>query len=279
MRCGIICRAARTNCSAARVSAKSLQDSVSTRKIKQDDHNTSMNSTAPATTALPTNTHDVLWVDGVGGFLLCTGQHVVVGSGAEADIAIRGNLSREHIRLTQANHDEHWSITAWRPTSLQRESVANGVSPSEWCPLPIDQPVALHDGDRLQLAGDVELTFRQPTLLSRSALLSLSSSHRWAAGIDGVVLFRDDCLIGPGGRTHIRSRKVKDPVVLFQRDGEYLCHQLSERHNRRLQPTVTGGGQSMKANHSTGQHVSSEPIRPGSVISAGGLRFRIESPA
>ncbi len=159
----------------------------------------------------------VLWVDGVGGFLVCTADTVSLGQpgpGGDSDIAILGDLSRNHARIRRGG--EGYLL---EPV---REVTVNGR--------PVSAPTTLTDGALIDLGGGVKLRFRRPHALSATARLEFLSRHRTVPAVDAVLLMSDSCVLGPGPNSHVVCRDWKQDVVLSRHDGQLYC-----RTNGRLE--------------------------------------------
>jgi len=172
----------------------------------------------------------MLWIDGVGGYLVCERPGVVVGQPialgrsrrgsdeqehevvqAPVDIPLMADVSRRHA-LIERHGEHHWL----RPL---RATFVDGA--------PIERPHRLgHDavlefGDR---AGrGVRMAWRVPNVCGLTATLQLQSRHRMQPHADGVVLLADSCLIGPAVDDHVRAASWRRSVVLHRRpDGELV---------------------------------------------------------
>ena len=148
-----------------------------------------------------------LWIDGVGGFLLCTKPTIAIGSGDTVDFAIRAPISRHHATLEFA--DDHW--VWWEVQDPTRTT-----------------QVLTRDFQELQLSHGVALGFSQPHPWSQTAFLDLRSSHRSQLGVDGCVLMSRECLIGPTADCHIQCRDWTETIVLSRTMTEFQWHRLAD---------------------------------------------------
>lgn len=151
-----------------------------------------------------------IWVDGVGCYLVCFGDVVQIGNARpdiqkSSHIAIVSDLASKHATI-QYRDESYWC----QPI---QESSIDGIKASV--------VTNLCHGQELSLGEDVRLRFSIPSSLSQTAILRLESSHRFANGIDGVVLFRKTCLLGDGTQKHITCQDWSTDVVLFAR-GDYI---------------------------------------------------------
>ncbi len=187
-----------------------------------------------------------LWIDTVGGYLVCLGDHVTIGQSgatgrfsgggvqsaagaAEAgraggvsggvgmtgagvdvagpDIAVLGPLSRRHATLHRSA--EGYVLEPLNPVSR------NGR--------PLREAEGLVDGDELEIGAGVRLRFRQPHPLSLSAVLEFLGRRQTRPAIDAAVLMADSLVLGPRTQSHIVCREWKDEAVLFRRHGGLAC--------------------------------------------------------
>ncbi len=147
-----------------------------------------------------------LWVDGVGGFLVCLGNRVTLGQAAldaAIDIPLYADVSRVHASLTRDT--EGYLLEASRPVQINARAVEKGL---------------LQPGDRLTLGSCCQVQFRQPVPVSATARLDLVSGHRLPLAVDGVLLMAETLVLGPGPQAHVIVPDLKQPVVLFrQKEG------------------------------------------------------------
>jgi hypothetical protein len=145
----------------------------------------------------------LLWVDAVGGYLVCTGDEVVLGQpvpGAQVDVPIRGDLSRRHAVIRRDR--EGYVLEAMRDVTI------NGK--------PIERTTPLGDGDQLAMGDSVRLRFRKPHPLSNTARLEFLSYHRTQPATDGVLLMAESCVLGPGAASHVVCPDWPQDVVLYR---------------------------------------------------------------
>ena len=188
----------------------------------------------------------MLWIDGVGGWQLCTGNSFIIGAPSlekeSADIALLANVSRQHASLYCEGED--WRLTAHQPTQVAGKL--------------IESETVIRSGDQICMAERVRLGFRIPSVLSTAAVIDFESDHRPSYSVDGIILLTDHCLLGPRRDHHIYCSHWPDLVVLFEQDGELRC-----RSNSTL--------------HADGAVVrDSAPLSHGTVITGEELRFRVE---
>jgi len=184
----------------------------------------------------PADQRFLLWIDGVGGYLVCLSNRVTLGQAtpdAYVDIPLFADVSRMHAALTR--DVEGYLLEATRPLLVNSR--------------PADK-VLLQHGDRLTLGNSCQLQFNQPVPVSASARLDLVSGHRLPLTVDGVLLMADTLVLGPDSQVHVSMPDLSQPIVLYrQKDGLGVryggnlsvdgqrCH---ERGLLRAASTVTG---------------------------------------
>jgi FHA domain len=152
----------------------------------------------------------LLWVDGVGGYLVCMDDRIVLGRAgpdSHADIPLMGDLSRNHATLVR--NGEGYLLQA------HHASFVNGK--------PVAEQVVLRDGDVIRLGSTVELEFRQPSPVSATARLAIVSRHRLPLAVDGVLLMAETCIVGEAAQAHIPAPALLNPVVLYRQAGALWC--------------------------------------------------------
>ncbi len=188
----------------------------------------------------------MLWIDGVGAWMLCLQPTVTIGGPAireQADISLMANLSRLHATITRIEED--WFIEPHGHTQVARREITRRTP--------------LRSNTTITLAERVELRFRQPTALSATGVLDFVSDHRPAQTVDGIVLIHETCLLGPGPENHVVCSDWPDSLVLFQRQGTWRC-------KSRMNLAVDG-------RFVTDAH----EVKAGSVITGDDMRLRIEA--
>ena len=147
----------------------------------------------------------VLWVDGVGGFLLYLDDQVSLGGPegrAAAHVAITGDIKPEHATIIREND--------WYLLGGAGPIVVNGKKLEGWC--------VLTNGAEIQLGTSVRLRFVRPNSLSSSGRLEILSTHRTLPRSKGIVLFGNVCILGAGSATHIPVEHWPHEVVLYRKE-------------------------------------------------------------
>ncbi|MFN0017616.1 MAG: FHA domain-containing protein [Pirellulaceae bacterium] len=156
----------------------------------------------------------LLWIDGVGGYLVCLGDEVVIGQaypGSKADMAIQADISRRHVKVRREGE-------GYILDPLHERVKVDGK--------PVSSPMLLSDGDELELGEGVRLRFRKPHVLSASARLEMVSHHRTQPHVDGILLMAESCVLGPKWQNHVVCREWKGDVVLFRQEEKLFCRAM-----------------------------------------------------
>ena len=157
----------------------------------------------------------VLWIDGIGGFLCCDQDEVVLGqaiNGSLADLGIVGDLSRQAAAIRRSGDD-------YLLQPLQQMWLDES---------PVDRPQLLRDGAVLQLGRRVRVGFSKPNPLSATARLDMLSLNKWKPSVDGVLLLADSCVIGPNPGSHVRCPLWKQELLMFRLGGGWCFRTLAE---------------------------------------------------
>jgi hypothetical protein len=157
----------------------------------------------------PTQPRFLLWIDSVGGFLVCLGNEVILGQAqpqGEADVPLQADISRRHARLVR--EAEGYLLEPLARTLL------NGNE--------LTQTALLKDGDILEFNA-VRMRFRKPHALSSSARLEFLTRHRTHPYADGVVLMAESCVLGPQRQSHVLCRPWRGDVILYRQTEDLFC--------------------------------------------------------
>jgi hypothetical protein len=147
-------------------------------------------------------TRFLLWIDGIGGYLVCLASRVTLGQAvpdATVDVPLLADVSRLHATLTR--DAEGYLLEATRPLQVNGQSVEKAL---------------LQPNDRITLGASCQLQFRQPVPVSATARLDLVSGHRLAQAADAVLMMADTLVLGPGTQAHVQLPELRQPVVLFR---------------------------------------------------------------
>ena len=152
----------------------------------------------------------LLWVDTVGGYLMCLDERIILGRAgpdSPADVPLMGDLSRNHAILFRSG--DSYVLQA------HHASFVNGK--------PVSEQACLRDGDVIRLGSTVELEFRQPSPVSATARLTIVSRHRLPLAVDGVVLMAETCIVGKSRQAHIPAPTLEESVILYRQGGALWC--------------------------------------------------------
>jgi hypothetical protein len=152
----------------------------------------------------------LLWVDGVGGYLVCTSNEVTLGQpvpGTQVDVPILADISRRHATIRRDS--ENYLLDPLRPVKI------NGRT--------IEGPTTLTDGSLIELGSGLQLRFRRPHPLSATARLDFVSRHRSQPAADGILLLADSCILGPGNGAHVPCRNWSHDLLIYQQEDQLYC--------------------------------------------------------
>jgi tetratricopeptide (TPR) repeat protein len=160
-------------------------------------------------------TRFLLWIDGVGGYLVCLGARLTFGQAildAHVDIPLVADVSRLHASVTRDT--EGYVLEAMRPIQVNAREVTRTL---------------LQAGDRVTLGASCQLQFHLPVPISTTARLDLVSGHRLPLSVDAILLMADTLVLGEGPQVHIAVPDLKQPLVLFRQKDT-----LGIRHSGKL---------------------------------------------
>jgi hypothetical protein len=152
----------------------------------------------------------LLWIDAVGGFLVCLDQQVVLGQpspGNTIAVPILADLSRRHAVIRR-------DAGAYVLEPLQRTCVDGRE---------ITGPHVLSDNQLIQLGDNVHVRFTTPHALSATAKLIIESHHKMQPTADALLLMADSCVLGPNRHCHVPCREWKHDVVVYRQNDRVYC--------------------------------------------------------
>ena len=152
----------------------------------------------------------VLWVDGVGGFLICLSNKVTLGQavpGTTVDIPILADLSGKHATIHRDG--ENYLVEPHGTVFLHGDRIL--------------EPTLLKDGAELTLGRDVQIQFHTPHPLSTTARLNFTSHYHTKPRCDAILLVSQSIVLGPSQQNHILCRQWPDDIVIFQRQNKLFC--------------------------------------------------------
>jgi len=185
----------------------------------------------------------VLWVDGVGSFLLVQGERTTIGrqaSSAAPDIALPADIDGVHAEILRVDHD--YFLVPRARTKVGGQTVTRRL---------------LSNGDEIDLAGRFRLTFRLPSAMSSTALLELPRDQRLENDVRRIILEDGHVIFGATTACHVETPHAPERVILSTENGEFRC-----RHDGGVVVDGYSGG-------------ANAPVPPGSHVEAGDLTFTI----
>lgn len=173
---------------------------------------TTQRGTAPPSARVPMTTtaspgvlprRFLLWVDGAGGFLVCTGPRVTFGHAvAEGpiDVPLYADVSRLHAEICRDG--EGYVIESGKGVLVNGRDATRAVLSPE---------------DRVTLGATCQFVFRRPVPVSATTRLELSSGHRLLHPVDAVLLMANELVLGPpGSAAHVEVPDATGLVSLFR---------------------------------------------------------------
>jgi hypothetical protein len=152
----------------------------------------------------------LLWIDAVGGFLVCVDDSVAIGQPAPGEtvaLPILADLSRRHAIVRR-------NAGTYILEPLQRTFVDGRE---------ITTPTLLADNQMIQLGDNVRIRFNKSHALSATAKLTVESHHKTQPSADAVLLMADSCVLGPNRHCHVRCREWRRDVVVYRQNDQLFC--------------------------------------------------------
>jgi hypothetical protein len=152
---------------------------------------------------------NTLWIDGVGGYGVYDQSEVVFGGRGSAPeaIEITSDIPKQAFSIRYTGDD--YLIQPFDRSKVE----VHGKSIGEAC--------VLVNGDDIRIGDSVTLTFAKPCPLSDTAVLRLSSRHRWHDSIDGIILFRRICVLGPSAAAHVNCKYWNSNLTLYRQENAW----------------------------------------------------------
>lgn len=148
----------------------------------------------------------LLWVDGVGGYLVCLSSRVTFGQATAdgpVDVPLFAEVSRTHAEVTRDG--EGYVIESGRGIRVNGADTKRAV---------------LSAGDRVTLGASCQFLLHKPVSVSSSLRLELTSGHRLPVAVDGVLLMGNELMLGRGPEVHIELPGLDAPVLIYRsKDG------------------------------------------------------------
>lgn len=163
-------------------------------------------SSMSATSAATIPKRFLLWVDGVGGYLVCLANRVTFGqatSDGPVDVPLFADVSRLHAEISRDG--EGYVVESGKAV------LVNGCEATR---------AVLSAGDRVTLGATCQFLFHKPVAISSTARLELTSGHRLPVAVDGVLLMGNEVMLGPAPNSHIHIPEVPAPILIYRsKDG------------------------------------------------------------
>jgi hypothetical protein len=157
-------------------------------------------------TAPPLPKRFFLWVDGVGGYLVCLAPRVTFGQATAdgpVDVPLFADVSRLHAEISRDG--EGYVVESGKAVLVNGKEVTRSV---------------LGPGDRVTLGATCQFLFTRPVAVSLTARLELTSGHRLPTAVEGVILMGNELMLGPGPQAHVVLPDVAKPVLIYRsKDG------------------------------------------------------------
>lgn len=209
--------------------------SASLRDTSLQDRSTRSDQVAGEADIKRENGDRMVWIDGVGGFLLTLADELTIGQPRStsdergAQLTILADLSRRH-------------------ATIRRESGAYVLTPGGTTSVdgkPIDSPTLLTGGEEVRLGESVRLRFTRPHALSATGKLVIESGHRFAPAADAVILMAESCVLGPKPHSHVRCHGWDHEAILFRSAEGLRCRsddqlQLNGKPHGKTAPASPG---------------------------------------
>ncbi len=148
----------------------------------------------------------LLWVDGVGGYLVCLSNRITFGQATAdgpVDVPLFADVSRLHAELSRDG--EGYVVES------NRGVLVNGKATNR---------TLLTAGDRVTLGATCQFLFHKPVSVSSTAKLELTSGHRLPVAADAILLMANELILGAAPNTHVVLPGVPNPVLIYRsKDG------------------------------------------------------------
>ena len=152
----------------------------------------------------------MVWIDGVGGYLVCTDSKNSIGqcdSQPPVSISINGDLDQEHaiIERVTGGHMLHPVGTV---------AIDGRV---------LEGPIPLRVDQTFLLGSSVALRYVRRHPWSSTAMIEFASRHRTDPWSDAVLLSGDSIVMGPQRANHVCCRHWKQDVILVRQPDGWHC--------------------------------------------------------
>lgn len=161
----------------------------------------------------PKSNRSILWIDGVGGYLMLDRDDVLIGqAGSMVDVAVVGDISRQAAVIRRRQSD--YFIEPLQEMCVDQTLIA---------------ATHLLGADSLMQWGNrVKMRLVKPHPLSSTARLEMASLHRFQPRVDGVLLLADSCILGPNSSCHVRCPEWSQDLLMFRQSGQWFFRTVGE---------------------------------------------------
>lgn len=157
----------------------------------------------------------MIWVDGVGGFLVCADSSNSIGQATQQNdvsIPISGDIQQVHAKI-QSDDTGHL-LHPVGPVSVDQQ--------------PVLEPQLLTDNRTFEMGDSVSLRYCKPHPWSTTAVISFESRNRTYPWSDAVLIAGNTIILGPNAQSHIRCTRWEHEVILLRRDDQWHCRSYAD---------------------------------------------------
>ncbi|QEG20691.1 hypothetical protein MFFC18_05420 [Mariniblastus fucicola] len=157
----------------------------------------------------------MIWVDGVGGYMVCADTVNSIGQATqqnEVSIPISGDIHQVHAKIQSA--DSGHLLHPVGPVFVDQQSVHD--------------PQLLTDNRTFEMGDSVSLRYCKPHPWSTTAVIRFESRNRTYPWSDAVLIAGNTIILGPNAQSHIRCTRWEHEVILLRRDGQWFCRSFAD---------------------------------------------------
>jgi hypothetical protein len=183
------------------VTAKKTTQPYSGGSALSSSHSSNSSSLSNSSGA-PLPKRFLLWVDGVGGYLVCLANRVTFGQATgegPVDVPLFADVSRLHAEISRDG--EGYVVESGKSVLVNGKEATRSV---------------LSAGDRVTLGSTCQFLFHKPVAVSSTARLELTSGHRLPVAVDGVLLMGNEVMLGPAPNAHVVLPEVPAPILIYR---------------------------------------------------------------
>ena len=163
------------------------------------------------------NTFDrfMIWVDGVGGYLVCASETNSIGQSTQQNdvaIPISGDIQQLHARIQTV--DGGHLLHPVGSVFVDRNQ--------------INEPAHLIDNRTFEMGDSVSLRYTVPHPWSNTAVINFESRNRTYPWSDAVLIAGDTIILGPNSQSHIRCPRWEHEVILLRREKHWHCRSFAD---------------------------------------------------